>query len=150
MTVTTAVSAYDSWASGAGLDGSPGKEAGFDDDPEGDGFDNGLEWVLGGDPLAQDAAGLVTAAGSTADGLTLVFGRAANSVGETTLSVEWGSDLDGGFANSLVIGTTDVGPSGDNPTIAIDAPAAGQVTVNIPAANATDGKLFARLTATMP
>ena len=63
--------------------------------------------------------------------------------------VEWGGSLNP-FTHTLVIGTTDVGPSGDNPTIDIDAPAAGQVTVNIPAANAADGKLFARLKATQP
>jgi|GEM_PF-3156041 len=149
LTVTTSVSAYDSWASGAGLDGSPGKEAGFEDDPEEDGVCNGLEWVLGGDPLVADAGTLVSAAGSASGGLTLVFDRAAESIGETSLFVEWGTDLNP-LANSLAIGAGDLGPNGDEPTVDIDAPSAGQVTVTIPAANTAGGKLFARLRATMP
>ena len=63
---------------------------------------------------------LPTVSGTTAGGLTLVFNRSSDSVSETTLVVEWGSVLSG-FANTLTIGTTDVGPSGNHPTIDIDA-----------------------------
>jgi autotransporter-associated beta strand protein len=102
--------------------------------------------TTGAGSLTPGTYNLITAT----SGLTLVFNRASASVPpETTLTVEWGSDLNP-IANSLTIGTSDVGPSGDNPTVDIDAPAAGQVTVNIPAANASGGKLFARLKAVQP
>lgn len=145
--VLTVVASSDPYAAWANANGIPGEA--FDVDSDGDGVDNGLEWILGGDPDAQDASSLVTTTGNGTNGLTLVFSRSAETIGAATLSVEWDSDLDA-FANSLVIGTADVGPNGNLPTIDIDAPGAGQVTVNIPAANAVGGKLFARIRATRP
>ena len=134
---------YDTWSSTNSL-----ANPAFDFDSDNDGLDNGIEWVLGGNPNANDNPSVLpTVTGTTAGGLTLVFNRSSASIPETTLVVEWGSVLSG-FANTLTIGTTDVGPSGNNPTIDIDAPSAGQVTVNIPAANAVGGKILARLKAT--
>jgi hypothetical protein len=149
LRVDNSLTPYAAWAAAAGLDGTPGKEAGFEQNPEIDGLANGLEWVLGGDPLAGDDGALVTTSGNAATGLTLVFGRAADSIGEVSLFIDWGPDLNS-LANTLAIGTSDVGPSGNAPTIDIDAPVAGKITVNIPAANAVGGKLFARLRATQP
>ncbi len=148
LTVVAGSDPFASWAMTNITDIDAGAPAGFEDDADGDGIDNGLEWILGGDPLAQDADSLVATTGDATDGLTLVFGRNADSIGEVSLNVEWDTDLT--FGNSLSIGTVDVGPSGDNPTIDLDAPTPGEVTVNIPAANATDGRLFARIRATMP
>jgi autotransporter-associated beta strand protein len=135
--------AYDTWSSTNSL-----ANPAFDFDSDNDGLANGIEWVLGGNPNANDNPSVLpTVTGTTAGGLTLVFNRSSDSVSETTLVVEWGSVLSG-FANTLTIGTTDVGPSGNNPTIDIDAPSVGKVTVNIPAANAVGGKILARLKAT--
>jgi hypothetical protein len=135
--------AYDTWSSTNSL-----ANPAFDFDSDNDGLANGIEWVLGGNPNTNDnPSALPTVSGTTAGGLTLVFNRSSDSVSETTLVVEWGSVLSG-FANTLTIGTTDVGPSGNNPTIDIDAPSVGKVTVNIPAANAVGGKILARLKAT--
>ena len=134
---------YDAWSSTNSL-----ANPAFDFDSDNDGLANGIEWVLGGNPNTNDNPSVLpTVSGTTAGGLTLVFNRSSDSIPETTLVVEWGSVLSG-FANTLTIGTTDVGPSGNNPTIYIDAPSAGQVTVNIPAANAVGGKILARLKAT--
>jgi len=135
--------AYDAWSSTNSL-----ANPAFDFDSDNDGLANGIEWVLGGNPNTNDNPSVLpTVSGTTAGGLTLVFNRSSDSVSETTLVVEWGSVLSG-FANTLTIGTTDVGPSGNNPTIDIDAPSDGKVTVNIPAANAVGGKILARLKAT--
>ena len=135
--------AYASWASGL-------TDPAFDVDSDQNGIPNGLQWILGGTTSEPNPSAILpTLTGSPASGLTLVFSRNSASVAESTLMVEWGSVLNP-FTHTLVIGTTDVGPSGDNPTIDIDAPDTGQVTVNIPAANAPDGKLFARLKATQP
>jgi autotransporter-associated beta strand protein len=135
--------AYDTWSSTNSL-----ANPAFDFDSDKDGLANGIEWVLGGNPNANDNPSVLpTVSGTAAGGLTLVFNRNSASITETTLVVEWGSVLSG-FANTLTIGTTDVGPSGNNPTIDIDAPSVGKVTVNIPAANAVGGKILARLKAT--
>lgn len=53
------------------------------------------------------------------------------------------------FPDRLVTGTTDIGPDGNHPTVDIDAPAPGPVTVHIPAAHAINGRLLARLKATL-
>jgi len=135
------------WAAGAGLDGSPGKEAGFDDDPDGDGVANGLEWVLGGNPLDGQSGSLVTTTATVADGLTLNFTRKEDSIGVATLVVEYNTDL-GAAWNQFTIGATSSSEA-NGVTITIDTDATpDQVTVNIPASNAPDGKLFARLKAT--
>lgn len=144
----TGGSAYDTWA--MTTHGLSGGDAAFDFDYDKDGINNGLEWIFGGIPTANDNPSILpTVTGNAVNGLTLVFNRESDSIPETTLVVEWDSDLSG-FANSLTIGTVDVGPSGNNPTIDIDAPSVGKITVNIPAANAVGGKIFARLKATKP
>jgi autotransporter-associated beta strand protein len=149
LTSTTVVSPFSLWAASAGLDGSPGKEAGFDDDPEQDGIANGLEWILGGDPLAQDSASLVTVTAGTANGLTLDFTREEASLGNASLVVEWDTDLGGTWTSVPVTQAGGSHPNGV--TVAVnEAAAPDAVTVNIPAANATNGHLFARLRATMP
>jgi len=141
-------SAYDTWATTT--HGLSGGAAAFDSDYDHDGIANGLEWLFGGDPTRNDSQLIrPTMSGSPAGGLTVVFSRARSSITETTLVVEWGSAL-GALSNSVVIGSSSVGPNGIRPTVDIDVPAAGQVTVHIPAANAAGGKLFARLKATRP
>lgn len=138
--------AYDLWAAAAPYH-LTGIQAGFDFDYDQDGIDNGLEWILGGNPTANDAPAILPAVtGSAATGLTLVFNRAVDSVAECTLAVEWDSDP-GAFSNIIAIGGADVPANGNHPVVDLDAPAAGRVTVSIPAANASGGKLFARLKA---
>lgn len=142
---------FDDWAMEEGLNGSPGKEAGFEDDPEGDTVDNGLEWILGGDPLAQDAAAILPVPQSDpVNGLTLTFTREEDSIGETTLLVQWQTDLDSTW-NDVTIGATSSGPDGNGVTVTINEAAdPDEVTVNIPATNAANGKIFARLNASQP
>lgn len=118
---------------------------GFNQDADNDGVNNGLEWIFGGNPLASDLAGVLpVSTGNATNGLTLVFNRASAPIASTTLSVQWGSDL-AGLSNTIAVGASDSFPGGNSPTVDIDAPAAGQVTVRIPAANAVDGKVFARV-----
>lgn len=150
VTTGPSVDAFGSWALGKGLDGSAGKEAGFSDDPDGDGFDNGLEWILGGNPLSQDAASLVTSTASATGGLTLTFTREDDSIGQATLSVEYDADLAGTWS-SVPVGATSSGPDANGVTITINpTPDPDAITVNIPASNAANGKLFGRLKASKP
>lgn len=56
---------FETWALANGLDGTPGKENGEDDDPDKDGASNFREFAFGADPLDPASRGLV--AMSTAD-----------------------------------------------------------------------------------
>lgn len=149
LTSTTVLTPYQSWAGSKGLDGSPGKDPAFDADPEQDGISNGLEWVLGGDPLAVDETPLVTVTSNATTGITLTFTREEASLGSVSLNVEWDTDL-GGTWTSIPI--TQAGGSHPNGvTVGVNQAATPDaVTVNIPASNAMNGHLFARLRATMP
>lgn len=144
LVYTAGTDPYLAWATSKGLDGT---NNGFGTDAEGDGVDNGLEWILGGDPLAQDAAAILPATeGDAATGLTLAFTREEDSIGQATLTVEWDSDLDGGFANSIEVEEFDSTDPGTGATVTIDnAATPDDVTVLIPATNAPTGKIFARL-----
>jgi autotransporter-associated beta strand protein len=145
LTSTMVSSPYDSWATLKGLDGSPGKDPAFDADPDGDGYDNGLEWILGGDPLSGADGPLVQATATAVGGLTLSFNREEDSIGQATLTVEFDTDLVGPWTPFTTVGATSSGP------VSIDTvPDPDAVSVNIPASNAVGGKLFGRLKATKP
>jgi autotransporter-associated beta strand protein len=147
---STTVDPFASWAEAQITDIDPTAPAGFDDDADGDGFDNGLEWILGGNPLSQDAATLVTTTASATGGLTLTFTREDDSIGQATLTVEYDADLTGTWS-SLPVGLTSSGPDANGVTITINpTPDPDAVTVNIPSSNAVGGKLFGRLRASKP
>lgn len=150
LTSTTAGDAYSTWATTRITNINPAAPAGFDEDADGDGFDNGLEWILGGNPLAQDAPSLVTATASATGGLTLAFSREDDSVGLTTLTVEYDADLTGTWT-SVPVGPSSSEPDANGVTVTINTtPDPDTVSVNIPASNAVAGKLFGRLKATKP
>ena len=148
VTSSPPVNAYLAWATTT--HGLSGGNAAFDFDYDKDGIANGMEWILGGNPTVNDNSSILPAVTGTATGgLTLVFNRATASIPETTLTCEWNTNFNSTW-NSIPIGVADVGPSGINPTVDIDAPSVGKVTVNIPAGNAVGGRIFARLKATNP
>jgi autotransporter-associated beta strand protein len=149
LTSTSVESPYVTWAASKGLDGSPGKDPAFDADPEGDGIANGLEWVLGGDPLVSDHSALLSATGSSTSGLTLSFNREETSIGNAILVVQWSSGLGGTWTDVPV---TQAGGSYANGVVVTvnEATTPDHVTVTIPASNAANGKLFARLHVTAP
>lgn len=145
LTVTTGPTGYASWAAGL-------VNPAFDADSDHNGLPNGLQWILGGAPIQNHPSAILPAVtGSAATGLTIVFKRLSASIAETTLMVEWGG-TPAALANSLIIGASDINIPSDhlNPSVEIDAPSAGQVTVTIPASRAVGGKLFTRLKATQP
>ncbi|MEI6676706.1 MAG: autotransporter-associated beta strand repeat-containing protein, partial [Verrucomicrobiota bacterium] len=145
----SALPPYDSWAAAMGLTGAPGKESAFDADPDKDGIANGLEWILGGNPLASDRAIQPTVTSSTSSGLTLRFNRAESSIGQATLGVQWATNLNGTWTDVPV---TQSGGSYANGVVVTvnEAATPDAVTVNIPAANAAGARIFARLKATTP
>ena len=140
--------AYDTWATSPPHNLSGDNQA-FDCDYDHDGLANGLEWILGGDPTRHDSPTLrPVAAGNAATGLTLVFNRNSAALDATTLELEWGGGPNT-LANRLVIGSgnRNVPPLDNSPRVYQNTPGPGMVTVVIPPANASGGKLFARLKA---
>jgi hypothetical protein len=143
----SAGNAYEDWIATFGL---AGPDAAFDFDYDHDGIDNGLEWVLGGDPTMGDASSLYTVTGSAASGLTLSFSREEDSIGVATLTVEYGTTLST-WPGSATIGATSSPADGNGVTVTVnDVTTPDEVTVHIPASNAPSGKLFARLRALLP
>ncbi|MCU0794523.1 MAG: autotransporter-associated beta strand repeat-containing protein [Akkermansiaceae bacterium] len=141
---------FATWATTNGLDGSPGKEAGFENDPDGDGIENGLEWILGGLPLDGQGGTLVSATRNGSGDLVLTFDREEDAIGETSLTVEYNGTLASPW-NSVTIGATSAAPDANGVEVSIDTlPSPDVVTVTIPASQATGGKLFARIKATQP
>jgi autotransporter-associated beta strand protein/T5SS/PEP-CTERM-associated repeat protein len=140
---------YASWAAEYNLDNTPGPQNGFSDDPDRDGIPNGLEWILGGNPLSGSTAQLpqVTA---DANNFMFTFRRNVASESTATLVVEWGSDLIGWF--DVPIGAASSGPDANGVTVTITANGddPDTVVVAIPRSNAVSGKLFVRLKATLP
>ncbi len=140
VSVTTGATPYELWANINISNIDSGALAGFEDDADRDGLGNGLEWILGGDPLVHDFSDIFPAfTTDTAGGITLVFNRNPDTIATTTLAAEWGTDLSS-FPNSIGISANTF-----NLTVSI---VGDEVTVKISGTNAIDGKLFVRLVAT--
>ncbi len=137
--------AYDAWARQAGLDGSPGREADFYEDPDSDGIANGIEWILGLAPRGGSGLGYQLAA--TADPLTFSFSRVDASESSTTLHLQWGDGL--GLWNDVLIGPASRPADGDGVAVEVaeNGEAADTVVVSLPARLAVGGKIFVRLKA---
>ncbi|TAE77912.1 MAG: hypothetical protein EAZ65_04180 [Verrucomicrobia bacterium] len=129
-----------------------GPSAAFDSDSDNDGITNGLEWILGGNPTQNDNPSILpVVTGNAATGLTLVFNRSADSLPPaSTLVIEFDSDLDATWSKSVTVGAANSGPDANGVTVAVDTPSVGKLTVNIPATNASNGRLFARFRAVKP
>jgi hypothetical protein len=139
---------YASWASGFPF------EAGVNDGPEqdadGDGIKNVLEYVLGGIPVGAGSAdtSILPAPSLTDDDLALTFRRSDISENDTVVKVQWSTDL--GIWNDFVtVGSDDdlpaVDVTEDSPSAALDT-----VEVRIPRSLAAESKLFGRIMATKP
>jgi hypothetical protein len=133
------LSAYDTWAASFGLD--PAGNGAPDQDPEGDGLDNAIEFLLGSNP----ASGVQTnlpAGTRDSDNFVVVYPRKLAAAGAGfSDSVEYGSDL---------VGWTPAIDGIDGVTISttsLDADTE-QVTVTIPATGRP--VQFAHVVVTMP
>jgi hypothetical protein len=132
-------SPFEDWAAAAGLvDG----DAAFDADPDGDGIDNGLEFLLGGQPNpnlpGSNSLELLPVVEASGENLVFTFTRvrAADSI---EAIVEFSTTLDGDWTEATDLNATiQTTPGEDSDT----------VTVTIPKGSAD--KLFARLRAVDP
>ncbi|BCU79355.1 autotransporter-associated beta strand repeat-containing protein [Luteolibacter sp. LG18] len=140
VSVTSAGGAltYSDWADLKGLSVS---NRGAAEDPDHDGISNALEFVLGGNPLASDAANLPTVT-TDATNFIFTFNRSDDSEAEVALTFQYGSNLTGW--TDVAIGPVDAAPV----FVVENGAAPDTVAVFIPKSNAVGGKLFGRLKAT--
>lgn len=139
---------FQSWAQLAGLDGSPGKESGFTDDPNHNGIPNGLEWILGGNPLGTSPS--ITQLGVAADHLTFTFTRNDTSEESTILLFQWSDSL--GVWNDVLIDLTSSAVDENSVAITIteNGTAPDSVTITLPRDLGNGHQLFVRLSARIP
>jgi autotransporter-associated beta strand protein len=141
-------SAYEQWATVT--HGLSGPNAAFDFDYDNDGIENGLEWILGGDPTTNSSAKAPTPSRNPAGDLVLTFTREETSITGSTLKVLIGTDL-ATWPKEATVGPTTSETDANGVTVTINTDASpDSITVTIPATNAAAGKIFARLIATQP
>ena len=159
ITVPWPATGYASWATDQGLTGGPGSDLdpAFDADPNKDGIQNGMAWILGAGALGDPAANLLKLPAVSRDetgALVLTFDRLASSAASAPLVVQYGDDLGATpwipFTVDASGGTTTDG----NISIAVALGAGStadydRITVTIPATYmAEHPKTFARLMVT--
>ena len=112
------------------------------DDPDNDGLNNLLEYILGGNPDLNDAVSITPSGTQSGSNYIFTFERSDRSESDTTLFVEYGNDL-------VVWGNFSIGASpGEGPVVIQEDtpdPEFDTVTVTIPTGGAP--KFFARLKA---
>jgi len=144
----TAADPYSDWASAKGLTAA---NNGPEMDPDQDGISNLLEFILGGNPLANDR-GILPQATVTATDFVFTFNRSDASEKISTLNFQWSTNF--GTWNDVLIGATSSAANANGVSVAVSegdpASADDAVTVTVPRANAPDGRLFGRLRATQP
>lgn len=139
---------YASWA--AGFPFTAGVNDGPEQDADGDGINNVLEYVLGGIPVGAGSHdnSILPAQSLTETDLVLTFRRSDASEGDAVVKVQWSANL-GSWNDFATIGATTSLPgvtvTEDSPTAALDT-----VVVRIPRSNASGQKLFGRVVATKP
>jgi fructan beta-fructosidase len=130
---------YVTWVRESGLAELGGSNTGFDADPDHDAIPNGLEWMLGGDPLAFDAPAW---SANAADGLTLTFDLAPDAIGHAGVFLQWSKSLDGTWTD------VPIEQGGGTYANGVVVQSNGNTArVHVPGYNADQGKLFARLRA---
>ena len=137
LTVTSAAG-YASWISGFSVSGQnqPG------DDPDHDGMDNLLEFVLNGIPNTSDI-GILPDLNVTATAFEFTFQRRDDSLSpETTQTFQYGSNLSGWTDVAI---PASGGPVGAATITITDGSPADTVKVSIPKTEASGNKLFGRL-----
>ena len=119
-------------------------DADADVDFDGGSLNNGIEFVVGGDPTdGSDDAALTPTLTEVPGGFLFTFRRTDDSAADNP-GVEYNSDLAGAFTPALD------GTDGVTITVTDDGFEVGvdQVEVFLPDSLAVDGRLFARLTVT--
>jgi Bacterial TSP3 repeat len=139
---------YTAWTGTEGL--TVGLNDGEEQNPDFDGFNNILEYQLGGDPLGFNG-GLVTATENLAGThLVFTFERFDASETDSTMTFRWGTSLATWNSVPLVSGTDG---NGVIVTVTEDGGATADydlIEVQVPKANAASGRLFGQVRGTRP
>lgn len=139
---------FTSWAATQGLTGG---DAAATADPDNDGLDNAIEFVLGGQPNpanpGADSSALVPTLATDAGNLIFTFRRTDLSMTQSGISIlaEYGSGLTGWTAAVDGVNGVSVVATDDFYATGVD-----RVVVTIPKTLATGSKLFARLNVSIP
>ena len=145
LSVAVAPPGYETWIDTLAFGLTVGQK-GATDDPDNDGMENLLEYVLNGDPSLSDPA-ILPDVDSISDPLYLVFTftRREESATDTTQVFEYGTDLEGWIPVAIT------GTPGAGVTIGAASGGLEPITVKIPkSAAGSGGKLFGRLNTTKP
>ncbi len=122
---------------------------GVNDDYDGDGVSNGVEYVLGGTKDTNDLAKLPKASTTPGGDVLFTFVRDQASIdGTTAVAIEVGTTLAAWPETYAVPGTAVTNNPGV--TVVKDSPAVGKDTVTLTLPRAPDAKKFARLKVTVP
>jgi hypothetical protein len=137
---------YAAWTSANGLTGAPGYESGILDDPDKDGMENMMEFVLGGNPLIQDSSTKSPHISPQGSNCIFSFKRDINSETLASCLVEYSSTLNGAWTD-VAIGTVSSGPDAAGVTVNVtkNTNAPDDVIVSLPTQLASTGRLFIRL-----
>lgn len=125
-----------------GLDTASKRAAGAD--PDGDGLQNQVEFVLGGNPTSGsgDPVPTVDASGSN---FVFTFPRRDDSENQITLEFQYGSDL--GTWTTIAVGSSNSVAGSAVVTVTENSGAQDSISISIPKSSFPGGKLFGRLKA---
>ncbi len=136
ITSTGASSAYSSWVAA----NAPGSNV--NDDTDGDGVTNGVEFILGGTTASNDISKLPTLTTNSTN-MSFTFQRAQSSIDpKTSLSVETSTDLVS-WAASYPVSDSAIANASGITVVKNTSPSFDTVTLSIP--RSPDDKKFARL-----
>ncbi|WP_035615399.1 autotransporter-associated beta strand repeat-containing protein [Haloferula sp. BvORR071] len=151
LTLSSGGGGFDAWAASKGLTGA---DAAFGADPDHDGVDNGLEFVLGGEPNPANAGSnskaLLPTVSQSGGNLIFSFKRKDLSESGVALSFQWSTDLSfTSPAHDVPVGATDSSTDTIVVDVSEDSPDADTdtIVITVPAAKAAGRKLFGRLNA---
>lgn len=141
---------FSGWAIDQGLDGTDGLESGFSDDPDADGLENGLEWVLGRDArlVGQGEAQLELSPGLEGT-YEVSFAREEDSIGRVNLTFQWSVDLST-WSPPVAIEEYESGNFEKSNGIEVEVDASAEpdlIKVRLPDSIGSNGRLFFRLVA---
>ncbi len=129
---------FDSWiAAYPGV----GTRTGFDDDADGDGLDNGIEYYLGTDPSASNAG--ITQIAKSGNTFTFQHPADPSPPEDVTAAYLWSTDLVTWHPSGATVGGTTVVFAASP-----DSPVAGVTTVTATASGTPPARLFAKLRVT--
>lgn len=115
-------------------------------DPDADGIDNSVEFVIGGNPASGSNTNLLPTSVVTGGNLVFTY-RISDQAAYLKPTVQYGSNLTGWtLAENAVNGVTISAPTAVVPA----EPGIKQIVVTIPTSLGTSGKLFARLVVVTP